>query len=136
MDVKAIRDRLAANGPDGIHGHARPPGAIADLPAYIVGDPTLVDFHPTAGGRRLLELPITVIVARNVEDDGTGDLDDLVSTFPPAIEGIAGGDPALWTGKPGALPITGGYLDFQIQTDNGPRTIGVAVRIPFRITPT
>lgn len=136
MDVRAIRDRLAGQGPAGILGHARPPGQIADLPAYVVGDPTLVDYHPTSGGRRLLELPITVIVARTVEDDGTGDLDDLMSSFPPDIEAITPGDPALWTGKPAALPVTGGYLDYQVQTDKGPVTIGVAARIPFRLTPT
>lgn len=136
MDIRAIREQLAGNGPDGIHGYARLPGAIADFPLYIVGDPTVVDIHATIGSGRRLEIPVTIVVGRTVEDDGTGDLDDWVSTLPAALEAISPDSPALWTGKPLAQPNIGGYADWAIQTDKGPRVIGLAATVTFRLTPT
>lgn len=134
MNLRSIRDRLAGNGPDGILGYARPPGTIADLPLYIVGDPTLLDLHSTYGAGHLLELPVTIVVGRSVEDDGTGTLDDWVSTLPPAIEAIT--PDGLWTGKPVAQPLSGGYADWAIQTSQGARVVGLAAVVAFRITPT
>jgi hypothetical protein len=134
MDIRGIREQLAENGPDGIIGYARLPGAIADFPLYIVGDPTVVDIHATYGAGRMLELPVTIVVGRTVEDDGTGDLDDWLSTLPASLEAVSAG--GLWSGKPLAQPTIGGYADWLIQTDKGPRTVGLAATVTFRLTPT
>lgn len=133
MDLRAIRDRLAGQAPSTLIRHPRPPGVIADFPALIVGDPTLIDFHGAFGDRKFLELPVDVIVARTVEDDGTGALDDYVNDLPAQLEAIT--PDGLWT-HIAVQPFTGGYFDYQVQTRDGVRSVGTGARLNVRITPT
>lgn len=130
MDLRAIRDRIAAQHPAGIQGHARPPGSIATFPCYVVGDPTSIDYRSTMGGRIVVTLPIRVIVARFAEQDNSGALDDLVSDIPDQLEAITPDPAGLW--QPRGLYIeqlTGGYFDYQ----QGRELVGIAADLTAHV---
>lgn len=119
MDLKAARERIASQHPAGIHGHPRPPGTVADFPAYVVGDPATVEYHSTYGGRTIVTLGIRVIVSRVSEQDSTDALDDLLSTLPDQLEAITP------DGKWSEFHVTGmagGYGRWQ----QGGRDVGLA----------
>lgn len=88
MDLKAARERIASQAPAGVFGHARPPGAVADFPAFVVGDPASIEYHSSYGGRTIVQLGIRVIVQRLGEQDSTDALDALLSTLPAQLEAI------------------------------------------------
>lgn len=133
MDLRAVRDRIAAEAPDGIHGHARPPGQIGAFPLYIVGDPTETLYRSTFGGKVMVTLPIHVVVQRTAEQDGTGELDGLVSTLPAELEAITPG--GLWVaGEFRIVRQSGGYYDFaQTGTDRKVHVIGLATDLTATI---
>lgn len=127
MDLRAARDRLAAEHPADLHAHPRPPGAVGHLPCYVVQDPTEIDYHPTAGDRQNVTLAVRVIVARTADQDGTAELDDLVSTLPDLLQAIT--PDGKWRGL-AITGMTGGYRDFS----EGGAVIGVSADLTARIT--
>jgi|SRR5688572_9437116 len=127
MDLRAARDRLAAQHPAGLHAHPRPPGTVGHLPCYVVQDPSEIDYHPTYGDRQNVTVAIRVIVARTADQDGTAELDDLVSTLPAQLEAIT---PAGKWREVAITGLTGGYRDF---TEGG-AVIGVSADLTARIT--
>jgi hypothetical protein len=117
MDLRAIRDRIAAEPITGIYGYPRPPGTVSTFPAYIVTDPADIDYRLTYGGRIRVTVAIRVLVARRSEQDNTAALDDLVSTLPAALEAIT--PDGLW--QPNGLNVTGmsgGYFQFSNGNDS------------------
>lgn len=128
IDLRAIRDRLAAQHPAGIHGHARPPGAIGAFPCYVVRDPSTIAYRTTMGGRPRITLPIRVIVERLAEQDNTAKLDDLVSELPAQLEAI---DPdGLWQPRGlNIIELAGGYSDYQ----QGTQLVGIAADLTATI---
>lgn len=126
MDLRAARDRLADQHPAGIAAHPRPPGNVPTFPAYIVLDPSQIDYRPTYGDRQAATVGIRVIVGR-ADPLGAAELDDLVSDLPAALEAI---DP---DGKWRQLAITeatGGYATFE----QGGRVVGLSADLTARIT--
>ena len=126
MDLRAARDRLADQHPAGIAGHARPPGNVPTFPAYIVQDPSQIDYRPTMGDRQAATFAIRVIVART-DELATAALDDLVSELPALLEAITP------DGKWRQLAITeatGGYAEFP----QGGRVVGLSADLTARIT--
>lgn len=121
MDLGAARERIANGAPAGVNGIPRPPGVVGDLPALIVGDPISINYHTAKSSRHTVTLPIRVIVARTAEQDGTEQLDDLISygSIPATLEAL---DPSGDYVELAVLSVDQGYFDFQ---DQG-RTIGVA----------
>ena len=126
MDLRAARDRIAAQHPAGIAGHARPPALVPQFPAYVIGDPTEIDYHPTMGDRQSAVLPIEVIVGR-ADPLGVAELDDLVSTLPDQLDAIA--PDGKWR-KFAITGLTGGYRDFP----QGGKVVGVVATLTARIT--
>jgi hypothetical protein len=117
MDLRAIRDRIAAQHPAGIRGYARPPGTVGAFPAYIVTDPADIDYRLTFGGRIRVTVAIRVLVARRSEQDNTAALDDLVSVLPGQLEAIT--PDGLW--QPNGFNVTGlsgGYFQFTNGNDS------------------
>lgn len=130
MDLAAIRNRIADNGPAGIHGHARPPGSIGAFPAYIVHDPVSIVYHRTHGRPRpAIFLTVRMLVARTAEEDGSAQLDALVSTLPAALEGIAHG--GVWSATNGLVveSLDGGYFDWS----QGGRLVALGADLRIRI---
>lgn len=128
MDLRAIRDRIAAQHPAGVHGYARAPGNVATFPCYIVGDPLEIDYRLTYGGRIKVTLPIRCIVARFAEQDNSGALDDLVSDLPAQIEAITPN--SLWqTNGLNVGRMTGGYADFY----QGKEAVGICADLTAEI---
>lgn len=130
MDLAAIRNRIADNGPAGIHGHARPPGSIGDFPAYIVHDPVSIVYHRTHGRKRPeITLTVRVLVARTAEEDGSDQLDALVSTLPDDLEQL---DPdGLWMATNGLVveSLGGGYFDWS----QGGQLVALGADLTIRI---
>ena len=113
MSIKAVRDLVAAGADahaDIAVGYGRPPGDIADLPAVVVQDPTAIRYHTAMGARRVIEVPVRVIVPRDGEEDSTERLDDLLTyaELPATLEAIDG--TGVWL-QLVADDVIGGYFD-------------------------
>lgn len=111
MDLGAARERIANNAGAAVTGHARPPGALNDLPALIVLDPIDVTYHTAASNRHTATMPVRIVVSRTVEQDGTAELDDLVSypQIPATLEAI---DPAGDWVQLAVTEMADSYFDF------------------------
>lgn len=108
-DLVSARDRIAAQHPAGIAGHARLPGSVASFPCYIVLDPTSIGYHEAYGTARRVDCGIRVIVARTTEQDGTRKLDELVWTLPAQLQAIDGSTAYR---KLAITGLSGGYEDW------------------------
>ena len=126
MDLRAARDRIAAQHPAGISAHPRPPGNVPQFPAYIVLDPAEIDYQPTMGDRQTATFGIRVIVGR-ADPLGVAELDDLVSTLPALLEAIT--PDGKWR-QLAITGLTGGYANFE----QGGKTVGVSADLTARIT--
>ena len=130
MDLRAIRDRIAAQHPEGIHGHARPPASIGAFPCYVVGDPTSINYRSTFGGTIRVILPIRAIVELSGAQDTSAKLDDLVSDLPAQLEAITPDPSGLW--QPRGFEIgsmSGGYGIYA----QGGRDVGYAADLTATI---
>lgn len=128
MDLRAVRDRIAAQHPAGIMAYPRPPAAIGHLPCYVVRDPTRINYRSTMGGTVTVTFPVRVIVARIAAQDNSPALDDLLSTLPADLQAITPG--GLW--QPRGLHVeemTGGYSDYQ----QGDQLIGIAADLTVHV---
>lgn len=126
-DLKSARDRIAAQHPAGIRGHPRPPGTVNVFPCYIVGDPTEIAYHEAYGTARRVELPIRLIVARTIEQDGTQKLDELVWTLPALLHAI---DPSTAYRRLAITGLTGGYQEWA----QAGQVVGLAADLAATIT--
>jgi len=111
--LRAARAALAAGitaSGLGVHGYARPPGAVHAFPAAVVLDPRTVVYHDTGGKRTAVELAVRVLVGRQASQDSVARLDDLVSRsqMPVTLEQIDG----PWT-ELACLRLDGGYADYR-----------------------
>ncbi len=126
-DLRSARDRIAGQHPTGVMGHPRPPGKVASFPCYIVLDPTSIDYHSAYGPAQVVTLPIRVIVARTIEQDGTVRLDELVWTLPALLEAIT---PDGNYRKLAITGLTGGYQEWS----QGGQVVGLAADLTATIT--
>lgn len=131
MNVATVRNELAAGvkaADAGIHPYPRPPGQVGAFPALIVRDPTLIRYHRTAGQSKRITLPVFVIVSRAAAQDGTEQLDTLVSPtgVPAVLEAITG---ASWE-QLVVDELAGGYFDFV----QGNQTVGLGAVLETSLT--
>lgn len=126
LQLGAVRERIAANPPAGVVGIARPPGLVGAFPCYIVGDPDSIIYQSSYGGRPLITFGVRVIVGRQASQDGTAELDALVSTLPGHLAAIDAG--GLWS-ELNVTELSGGYFDW---TQAG-KVVGLAADLTVEV---
>jgi len=126
VNLKTARNELATGIATGaqVTGYPRPPGAVGRFPAVIVRDPSSIRYHTARANRVEVDLPVFVLVARSAAQDGTDDLDELVSTLPGVIDELTGS----WSSIV-AAELDGGYVDFM----QGGQLVAVGAVIQTRL---